>query len=289
MKKERNSNGGELKSKSVKVHPDTHKQSRKPRQARKNKLTATGDRNWLYGVLAAVVTCVIIVVIFFFGGRLWRFGGGLFSNGNFGGTPDWLNDSIYSECPDGIDMSHHQNDIEWEVLGAHPTVKFIYLKATEGATHHDRHYMKHYANARRVGLQIGSYHYYQPRVPVMDQVDNFVRHTDFELDNLRPVIDIEVHKGMKKKALQDSLRLCLDTLTAIIGDKPIIYTSRNFYHEVLDDRFGDYPLWIADYRHGESLPTNCVLWQYSESGKVVGVRHDVDCNKLIKTLSDIQL
>lgn len=254
-----------------------------------NKHSGKARPNWYYSLIAAIVTCVMVVILFFFGGKLWRFAGGLVNNGFGNETIDWSNDSIYTDMPDGIDLSHHQNDIEWQVVGAHPTVKFVYLKATEGATHQDKRYKRHYNNARDAGLQIGSYHFYQPRVPVMEQVDNFVSHTDFSLDNLRPMIDIEIQKGMKKKALQDSLRLCLDTLTSIIGDKPILYTSRSFYHDVLEERFGAYPLWIADYRHGESLPSNCVLWQYTDKGKVLGIRHETDCNKLIKNLSDIQL
>ena len=265
----------------------------KPHNTRTRKKTdkAKERPDGYYTIAAIVATCVIVVILFFWGGTLWRFAAGLFGNSSFGSnkTPDYLNDSIYNERPDGIDMSHYQRDIEWKVLGVHPTVKFVYLKATEGAEHYDKYYNRHHTQARNAGLQVGSYHFYQPKVPVMEQVNNFLEHTDFNIDHLRPVIDIEVQKGLKKKALQDSLRLCLDTLTAIIGDKPLLYTSRNFYHEVLDDRFGDYPLWIADYRHGESLPSNCVLWQYTDKGKVLGIRHEVDCNRLTGNLSDIQL
>lgn len=240
--------------------------------------------------IAAAGTLALVVVLFFWGGTLWRFMGGLFYNSKFGNNDKWLNDStVYAERPDGIDMSHYQSDIEWKVLSVHPTVKFVYLKATEGSDHHDRYYTRHHSAARNAGLQVGSYHFYRPKVPVMEQVNNFIRHTDFDIDHLRPVIDVEVNRGIQKRALQDSVRLCLDTLTAIIGDKPILYTSRNFYQQVLEERFGDYPLWIADYRHGESLPVNCVIWQYTDKGKVLGIRHEVDCNRLVKDLSSIQL
>ncbi len=245
---------------------------------------------WAYTATAMVVTLILLVVIFFWGGTLWRFTRGLiYSGGEKSEIPDYLNDSIYNERPDGVDMSHYQRDIEWKVLGVHPTVKFVYLKATEGEELYDKYYNRHHAQARNAGLQVGSYHFYRPKVPVMAQVNNFLEHTDFTIDHLKPVIDIEVQGGLKKKALQDSLRLCLDTITAIIGDKPILYTSRNFYHEVLEERFGNYPLWIADYRHGESLPANCVLWQYTDKGKVLGIRHEVDCNRLTGSLSKIQL
>jgi len=37
----------------------------------------------------------------------------------------------------GIDVSHHQGDIDWELLSEQMDVRFVYLKATEGRDYTD--------------------------------------------------------------------------------------------------------------------------------------------------------
>jgi lysozyme len=50
----------------------------------------------------------------------------------------------------------------------------------------------------------------------------------------------------------------------------------------MDDSFGDYPLWVAEY--GVNSPTvpkgwdNWIIWQHGQSGSVAGVEGSVDLN-----------
>ena len=42
---------------------------------------------------------------------------------------------------DGIDISHHNGKIDWEkVQKGHPEIRFVYIKATEGASWVDSNY-----------------------------------------------------------------------------------------------------------------------------------------------------
>lgn len=51
---------------------------------------------------------------------------------------------------DGIDVSHHNNNIDWDVITAnYPDIKFVYIKATEGSTGRDANYKKYLKNAHK--------------------------------------------------------------------------------------------------------------------------------------------
>lgn len=38
----------------------------------------------------------------------------------------------------GIDVSNHQGDIDWSLVCKDRNIQFVYIKATEGATHIDK-------------------------------------------------------------------------------------------------------------------------------------------------------
>lgn len=64
------------------------------------------------------------------------------------------------------------------------------------------------------------------------------------------------------------------------GVKPIIYTNVDFYTRILKDDFDEYPLWIAHYleKHRPRIYRDWSFWQHSETGKVNGIKGNVDFN-----------
>ena len=50
---------------------------------------------------------------------------------------------------------------------------YVYLKATEGGTNIDKRYAQNIALAKQYGLKVGSYHFYRPTRPQMEQLRNF--------------------------------------------------------------------------------------------------------------------
>lgn len=68
----------------------------------------------------------------------------------------------------GIDISHHQGEIDWEVLrnngmiDKYP-VRFVMIKATEGASNLDRRFKENFHQAREYGFVRGAYHSGAPR------------------------------------------------------------------------------------------------------------------------------
>ena len=59
---------------------------------------------------------------------------------------------------DGIDISSYQGYIDWAKVSSDKDIRFVYIKATEGATYRSPHYAHNITQARRYGLLVGSYH-----------------------------------------------------------------------------------------------------------------------------------
>lgn len=181
---------------------------------------------------------------------------------------------------DGIDVSSYQKDIDWSATAKDKNIKFVYVKATEGATYRSRHYQYNIENARQYGIHVGAYHFFRPNVPVEKQFRNFTSVVKKEDQDLIPLIDVEVRgNNLTVKALVDSVLAFADKLEDYYGCKPMIYTGHAFYNSYLSGKIPGYPLFIARYSKVEPRLTggaNWVLWQFSEKGVIAGIDHAVD-------------
>lgn len=198
----------------------------------------------------------------------------------------------------GIDVSHHQGYIDWKAVASEGTVKFAYIKATEGATHQDTRYDYNIAAARENGIKVGSYHYFHPDVPVKEQAENFLHITCAYPQDLVPAIDIEECGGMSPQQICDSIAYFASLLQEQWHALPLIYTHQKFYNRYLQNSFNEYPLWIARYGFFLIKPRPQLeddrtpdVWQYSNRGKVDGIKGRVDLNALRGTikLNDLEL
>ena len=112
-----------------------------------------------------------------------------------------IEDVIY----DGIDVSSYQKDIDWSATAKDKNIKFVYVKATEGATYRSRHYEGNIANARQHGIRVGSYHFFRTTVSVESQFRNFTSTVKKEDQDLIPLIDVETKRGVTAAQLADSV------------------------------------------------------------------------------------
>lgn len=187
----------------------------------------------------------------------------------------------------GIDISHHQGNIDWQAVAKSGMVKFAYIKASEGAGHQDTRYRYNTEQARSAGIAVGSYHYFLPEVAVEKQYDNFMQIVAISTQDLIPVIDIEERGHKPSKQICDSLK----KFTALIEDgwgvRPIIYTHQRYYNIMLQQSFDNHILWIARYGIYKYKPhpilednRQCGIWQYSNRGHIEGIEGYVDLNTL---------
>jgi lysozyme len=199
----------------------------------------------------------------------------------------------------GIDISHHNGKIDWNLVKA-AGVQFVFLKATEGANFVDSEFVTNRAGAKKAKLPCGAYHFFHPKDDVAKQVDQFCKTVSrLQAGDLPPVLDIEVPLEWKGIAVAERNSRILRWLKAVeqrLGVQPIIYLNRSMARDELESNpaLKKYLLWLAEYTTQPSAVVPApwkvwTFWQYSEVGKVKGVPSPrCDLNRFSGGSADLQ-
>lgn len=186
----------------------------------------------------------------------------------------------------GIDISHHQGQIDWDELKDNGTInhcpiRFVMIKATEGATQTDRNFRDNFYQARENGFTRGAYHFYSVHTPAEQQAYHFIKTVDLENGDLPPVLDVEHKpKSQSDEEFKNSVLKWLHLVEKHYQVKPIIYTYFKFKTRYLSDPvFDEYPYWIAHY-YVDSLEYQgpWKFWQHTDVGRLPGIKGNVDFN-----------
>lgn len=181
----------------------------------------------------------------------------------------------------GVDVSHYQKEIEWDMVAAVHPVDFAFVKATEGHDYVDSLFCRNWESLQMHGIRRGAYHFFRAYGCGEEQADNFLSHVEMHPGDLAPVLDIERTDGIDPKIMLEEARIWLHRVEASLAIKPIIYTNQHFYDDFLAGQFDDYPLWIARYSQESPLLTDGKtwdIWQYANDGCVDGISQKVDLN-----------
>lgn len=196
----------------------------------------------------------------------------------------------YVQCEDtcrhihGIDLSHYQGEVFWEAVGDNSKMAYVYLKATEGGTRIDPTYKKNIELAHRYGLKVGSYHFFRPKVNLVQQMENFKSQCRPGDQDLLPMIDIETTSGLGTEEFCDSLMKFLTLVEKEYRQRPLLYTGTNFYNKHLKGKIDGYKLMIAQYSSREpQLADNrdFDMWQYTAKGRINGINTYVDKSRFM--------
>ncbi|MBK7885703.1 MAG: hypothetical protein IPJ81_19395 [Chitinophagaceae bacterium] len=99
----------------------------------------------------------------------------------------------------GIDISHHQNNIDWKDVKAmkdqNVKVGFSFIKATEGIGRVDNMFRKNWYNSKKSGLPRGAYHFFISSKSGKAQAANFIETVQLDKGDMPPVLDIEQANG----------------------------------------------------------------------------------------------
>jgi lysozyme len=183
----------------------------------------------------------------------------------------------------GIDVSRHQGNIEWNRV-AKDDVSFAYIKATEADNFKDKQFSINWMKAQKANINVGAYHFYSLAYPGEIQAINFISTVPTTTKQLPPVVDLEYVGNSKKRPskieLQSELNKYLEIISNTYNQKPILYTTYEFYEDYLYPEFKDQRIWIRDVISKPNKDINWVIWQYSPRGSVDGINGYVDLNVL---------
>lgn len=198
-----------------------------------------------------------------------------------------LNYPSFSKYPvHGLDISHHQHTIDWATLMQKDAkyVQFVFVKATEGATHIDSKFVENWQAAKQYQIPRGAYHFFTFCTKAEEQANNFINSVPLDVLDLPPAIDLEFSGNCKAENRLPNLYDEIVNYIAIIEKhykkKVIIYSTFDFYDVYLKDKFLDNPIWIRDIYKEASLELgrSWTFWQYANKGRLEGIDTFVDIN-----------
>lgn len=192
----------------------------------------------------------------------------------------------------GVDISHHQGNINWGKLKSGeqsgPAISFAYIKATEGCSHTDTQFTNNWKAAKKHGFMRGAYHYFSTQTQGEKQARKFISLVKLEPGDLPPMIDVE-EKPKDTVKYRKELKKFIETIEKHYGVKPIIYTNKKFHDRYIENHFDDYPLWIARYDVSDpGINKEWIIWQFSEDGRLPGIKEKVDINVFNGTLEELE-
>lgn len=190
----------------------------------------------------------------------------------------------------GIDVSYHQGEIDWEAVSG-DGVEFAFLRAgyrgyESGKMVTDECFEDNVKGALANGIPVGVYFFSQS---VSEQ--EAVEEAEFVLDLIAPyrvtgpiVYDAEKIDGASRtsnltKEERTDMAIAFCETVKEAGYEPMIYLNPYAAFYMMDlERLERYPKWFAHYGTDMYYPYEYDIWQYTESGRVAGIRGDVDVN-----------
>ena len=210
----------------------------------------------------------------------------------------------------GIDVSHHQGDVDWSHAWAKGT-RFAYMKATQSwptSLFKDPKFAQNYKNSYNQGMIRGAYHFAMPaHSSGATQAKQFLANGGGWSDDgktLPPLLDIEWNPysatsypdgkgntcyGMTPSQLVAWIKDFGNTVKAATGRLPMIYTAQSWWDNCTGDStaFKGWPLHVSIFPAAEhpknprELPegwTTFNIWQYSSNSDLIGSGKNVDAN-----------
>lgn len=189
----------------------------------------------------------------------------------------------------GIDVSRWQGQIDWAKVAAND-VKFAMIATRNRSTGTaDQYFHANMRGASENGIALGAYIYSYARNPQEAKEEaEFVLNLIKDYPITYPIafdVEDEVEQGkMTKAQLSAIIDAFCDTIKAA-GYYPIVYANEHWLNNKLDASVArKYPIWVARYAPKFTFP-NPVIWQASSTGKINGIRGNVDVNFQFKSFA----
>lgn len=193
----------------------------------------------------------------------------------------------------GIDVSEHQNDIDWALVAA-DGIDFAMIRAgrrgtTEGGLFADDYFVQNIEGALKNGIPVGVYFYSQAvSVEEAQEEADYLLKLLAGYDVTYPVVfDWEIVGGEDARTYSVSRQtLCkcaeafCDKVEAAGYDAMIYFTQYLGYRKYILRALADYGFWYAEYKPTPGFPYDFDMWQYSCTGTVSGIQGEVDLNLL---------
>lgn len=204
------------------------------------------------------------------------------------------------ESLQGIDVSDHQGEIDWDQV-ADAGYDFVFVRVgfrgygEEGTLNEDTMAIEYMQDAEEAGLEIGAY-FFSQAVNEEEAAEearfaaDIIKRSGVKLD-LPLVYDPELAGGSEGRAnnlsreeVSDNARAFKKAAEDAIHCKVALYTNLFWQNTYFDlDALNDFEIWYADYEEVPQTSCHFTWWQYSETGYVPGIKGNMDLNLWIRS------
>ncbi len=192
-----------------------------------------------------------------------------------------------------IDVSHHNGKINWSKVAK--TVDSVFIKATEGSNYVDPMLIKNAVGGDTNGIKVGYYHF--ATLNSQDVVIDAINEAEWFMSNIKKavapslplVLDIETNKlKISRPKVLAYIQAFFRQLKLSGYEDYMLYSYTSFLNENLPSQhpLGAIRLWLADYNGSYVIPKGwkeIYLHQYTDKGKVDGIKGNVDINRYVKS------
>lgn len=191
----------------------------------------------------------------------------------------------------GIDVSRYQDKIDWEKVAA-DEVDYAFIRLgirgyTEGEILEDETFERNINGALKNDIDVGVYFFTQ----AMSE-EEAEEEAGFVIDSIAPykvtypvVIDVEAVTSTNARGndltSEERTKYCIAFCEKIkeAGYTPMIYGNLKTFMLLLNmEELEAYDKWFAYYDEAYYFPYDFKIWQYTNKGKVAGIKGDVDLN-----------
>ncbi|WP_136682472.1 GH25 family lysozyme [Falsirhodobacter xinxiangensis] len=187
----------------------------------------------------------------------------------------------------GIDVARYQSSVDWFAASG-SGVRFAFVKATEGGDYRDPMFATHLAGARAAIVPVSAYHYYYFCRTPDEQAAWFIANYPRHRGDLPPVLDMEWTPTSRTCTLRpppEVVRMQAARFSSLLeahyGQRPIIYSTVDFFRENEMWRVGGHDFWlrsVAGHPREVHPGHDWQFWQYTGTGLIPGIGGQVDIN-----------
>ena len=183
----------------------------------------------------------------------------------------------------GIDISKWNKEIDYSKL-KEQGIEFAIIRCGYGkqSNQKDELFEQHYANLKANGIKVGCYLYSYCNAEENAKLEaenclNFIKGKEFDLPVFYDLEDkVTKHLG-KEKITNIALKFCEIIRNA--GYKAGVYANLDWFKNYIDvKKLDNCYIWLAQWADTHSADFRVDFWQYTDSGKILGITGNVDLN-----------
>ena len=213
------------------------------------------------------------------------------SSGNSSSSSSYITfEELQNRIPEGaelmVDVSKWQEDINWqEVYDSGIRYAMLRLGTQNGVDKDSRldiYFDKNIKEAQAVGIKVGVYYF-----SYANDIEDAKSQAKWVVDSLKDYeLDLPVAFDWECWNLFDDFKLNFyelnmigDTFLKIVeeaGYDTLLYGSKNYIENIWT--YLDYDIWLAHYTKSTTYSGPMKMWQFTNSGRVPGIKGNVDVN-----------